>query len=145
MPMRRLVLIVPFLAMGCDVLAPAYDPDADRRMLGAYQEISGILAQADLGALSKPSSYPAEIPTYASIISQLETAKLSLGGASAKPGSAAARSQDALISVVNGCITEVKSLAGFHQASGIIPNAGITTPVRVACDAAVKAAQARRT
>ena len=37
--MRRYLLILPFLLMGCDVLAPAYNANAPRSALAINSEI----------------------------------------------------------------------------------------------------------
>ncbi len=141
--MRRILLVLPFFLLGCDALVPAFNADADRRVVDAYQQISEILAKADLGALTSKSSYQGELDTYASIISKLETAKLSIQGSGPTGNSPAASNNALLVSIINGCLSNVKTLSQMHQQFGIQPNVGATQPIRTACDQAVKAVGAR--
>jgi len=141
--MRRFLLILPFLLMGCNLLTPAYNADADQRVVDAYQKISELMAKADLGALQSKSSYQTELDTYALIISQLETAKLSIGGQIPSGDSPAAQSGKLLINILDGCLSNVKAFSQMHQQFGITPNIGATQPVRTACDQTVKAVGAR--
>ena len=141
--MRRFLLIMPLLLMGCDVLTPAYNADADQRVVDAYQKISELMAKADLGALTSKSSYQTELNTYALIISQLETSKLSISGQVPGGDGPAAQSGKLLINILDGCLTNVKAFSQMHQKFGIQPNIGATQPVRTACDQTVKAVGAR--
>ena len=142
--MRRLLVIFPFLLLGCDAFAPPFNADANNRVVDAYQEISELLAKAELGAFQSKSSYRGEIGSYASIISKLETAKLSLlGSAPTGDETPAARANTLLVNILDGCLTNVKSFSQLHQQFGIIPNTGTTQPVRTACDQTVKAVSAR--
>ena len=141
--MRRILLVLPFFLLGCDALVPAFNADADRRVVDAYQQISEILAKADLGALTSKSSYQGELDTYASIISQLETAKLSVQSTGPTGDSPAAKSNQLLIDIIDACLTNVKTFSQMHQQFGIQPNVGATQPVRTTCDQTVKAVGAR--
>ena len=141
--MRRYLLILPFLLMGCDVLAPAYNADANQRVVDAYQQISELMAKADLGALTAKSSYQTELNAYAAIISQLETAKLSIQGSGPTGDSPAAQANGLLVNIIDGCLSNVKAFSQMHQQFGIQPNIGATQPVRTACDQTVKAVGAR--
>jgi len=141
--MRRFLLILPLLFMGCNVLAPAYNADADQRVVDAYQKISELMAKAELGGLTAKSSYSTELNTYAGIISQLETAKLSISGGGPSGDSPAAKANTLLVNIIDGCLSNVKAFSQMHQQFGIQPNIGATQPVRTACDQTVKAVGAR--
>lgn len=141
--MRRLLLILPILLMACNALVPAFNAEANTRVTDAYQQISQLLAKAELGGFQSKSTYQGEINSYAAIISQLETAKLSLQGSGPTGDSPAASANTLLINILDGCLSNVKAFSQMHQQFGIIPNTGATQPVRTACDQTVKAVGAR--
>jgi len=142
--MRLFLAACPFLIAGCDVIAPSYDAQADSRVVNAYQQISEILAKAELGAFTSKSSFSDQINAYASIISQLETSKLSIEGDAPKNSKLpSAKANTLLVGIIDGCISEVKSFSQLHQKFGIPANSGATQPVRVACDETVKSVGAR--
>ncbi|MEL7114269.1 MAG: hypothetical protein AAGP08_01545 [Pseudomonadota bacterium] len=137
--MRAVLILCTFLIAACEII-PRYNSEADTLITGAYQDISTILAKADLGAFTSKSSFAGEIDTYASIIGKLETAKISVGNKTpTNSRQPAAKTGATLDSIIGDCITQVKAFSDDHRDRGIIPGIGATQPVRVACDAAARA------
>ena len=141
--MRLFLFALPLILLGCNLIAPAYNADADQRVVDAYQKISELMAKAELGGLERKASYQTELNTYAAILSQLETAKLSIQGTGPTRDGAAAKANSLLINIIDGCLSNLKAFSQMHQQFGVQPNIGATQPVRSACDQTVKAVGAR--
>ena len=142
--MRVHFLIAFLFVSGCDYFAPPYVKEADQRAVAAYSSISTIAAKAELGQLSKPSSYKAEVDTYAKIISELETAKFALGAVNPAANKPAAEAQKSLLAQVDRCIQQVKDFAALNKSDGVAPQTGAAALLRGTCDLALRAVQARK-
>jgi len=136
-------VIFSFLLVGCSVFAPKYLQDADIRTTEAYEKISTLLAQADLGQLENRNSYGGVSIEYAEIIGQLETVRLAFSSnVDSTSDGLVTQSTNELNSVIDSCIELVKLFAKEHENAGIVAASGITQTVRVACDQAVRAVRA---
>ena len=143
--MRLLLSLFVVLAMaGCDYFAPPYQQQADERAVRGYEGLSLILAKAELGSLTRATSFAGEAEGYAKVISDIETARLVVGGAAPRPNSPAEEAARLLDRIVGRCLSAVKLLAEQHKEFGLDPEDGIIAPTRLTCDLAVKAIQARK-
>lgn len=136
-------LILPIALAGCAMFAPRYDATLDTATTGAYQQIAGFAAAAELGSYTDKASYQPTAPQYASALAQLSVAKLR---ASTLPtqGKAAEKARGLLAGLIQGCSDQLTSFAKMHQMFGIQPASGATQPLMVSCDQAAKAAQAMK-
>ena len=130
---------------GCAVFAPAYDPTLATETNTAYQGVSQILASADLGAYSDPSSYTAAQSQYVNATSALSIAAMRAGSETVAARGTGSKARDLLVQQIQGCRSQVLALAAIHQRSGIKPGTGMTQPVQVSCDEAARAVGAMQT
>lgn len=128
---------------GCQLFAPGYDPQIGEATSAAYVEAAQLLSEAELGRFAEAESFAAEVPRYARIDAELETAALRAGSLPAS-GGGARRARELLAEQIEGCRSRIRSLAGIHEKSGIAPDAGLTANARVSCDLAARAAVAMR-
>ncbi len=118
------------LVAGCS-RNPQFQMANANRAYGAFSELYVLLAKAEIGAFRKPSSFAGAVDSYAEVMGGFEIGRL-LGRD--RPESTAA-----LQGPVDGCIAELRSMAGMHRASGIDPDAPILQSVRSRCDTAALA------
>jgi hypothetical protein len=139
---RRFALAGLFLLLSaCAVFAPRYDPVVGTQTSEAYTLASALLSQIDLGKYPDATSFPAALDSYAAIDARLATAEMR---ASAEPVSTgiARSARDDLVSFIQGCRAQIRSLADQHRRFGFPVAAGATAPARVSCDQAARAANA---
>lgn len=140
--MRRVIFLAAFLC-ACSPFAPPYQAEADASASRSFEATSEILARVELGQYETPRSYPAAIDDYVKAISAMETARLLVSSAPADAAPAEA-AKDAQLQVVDACLANIKTLADMHKSLGLVPGSGVTQPVRVTCDQAVRTIQALR-
>ena len=129
------------LLSACAVFAPRYDPVVGPATSQAYTLASQLLSQIDLGKYPDPSSFNGALDDYAAIDAQLATAEMR---ASALPVSTriARGARDDLVSFIQGCRAQIRSLADQHRRFGFPTLIGATQPARISCDQAARAANA---
>ena len=135
--MRVCLLLACLGATACASLAPRISEDASSRALLAYEDLSGILARAELGQYRRPASHADALDTYVTIITRVETAAFAV--ATAPAAGPAMEARDALGRLISACVEQVRLLSDLHRDFGITPASGATQPVRVTCDAATRA------
>lgn len=140
---HRSTLIAALLSVsGCSAFAPAYVRDADTKATSGYEELSVLLAKAELGAFEDNSSYADQVDEYASVVSKFAVAKLAFAKSGTGSGVTRAAAANSLDILITNCISLVEGLADEHELAGIVPKTGTTQPAQVGCDAAVKAIRA---
>ncbi len=127
-----------FIVVGGCSVTPQLNKDLAKLATKSYNDLSTLLAKAELGALRSNSSFDKSVDNYAAIVSGYETVRLYVGSSNPQDNSAVGASSSTLGRLIDICLQQVKFLAEAHKASGIKPGSGITQPVRVSCDAATR-------
>jgi hypothetical protein len=138
------IAALALIVSGCSTFAPTYIKDADSKATVGYEELSVLLAKADLGAFEARSSYAEQVDKYAGVVSKFMVARLAFAQSGGGAGITRAEAATTLDALIGNCIQLVELLASEHEAAGIVPRTGATQPVQVGCDAAVKAIRATK-
>lgn len=128
---------------GCSVFAPPYLAGAERSMASAYSSVSEITACVDLGLCATPASFTAKEGNYINAIAGMKTAETTVSNWKPPFESApSSKSKKLLLELIDGCRSQLISLSNIHRQSGVPAGAGLTQPVDVACNQALRATQA---
>ena len=138
---KTMIVGLALLLSACAVFAPRYDPVVGPETNQAYTMASQLLSQIDLGKYPDPSSFNGALDDYAAIDAHLATAEMR--AASLPVSTRIARSaRDDLVSFIQGCRAQIRSLADQHRRFGFPTLIGATQPARISCDQAARAANA---
>ena len=138
-----LMLLLPLALAGCTIFAPRYNAALDTNVTAAAEDVATIAANVDLGTYATAASFTGASDTYVDAIAKLSVAEQQAGNLTVQ-GKIATRERENLGKIIASCATEVKTLAGIHQTSGVAPAAGLTAAMTVACNRAVRAVQAQK-
>ena len=133
-----LLLLVPLAA--CQLFSPPFDPNVGNPTTQAYQSAMQLVSEAEYGLFEQPASFAQAAPRYAAIDAQLAAAGLRAQAGDGGSSRLSRRAQELLVRQIQGCRTELRSLARTHRRAGIAPDAGLTEQVAASCDLAARAA-----
>jgi hypothetical protein len=141
--MRGPVVALLALALsGCVGFVPPYDVTLDTKSTTAFEGVSKIDAQVELGAFEGAETYAKAEETYADILTNLRVADLRARSAPVSERGATATARDQLSKLLTSCKDKVQTIARRHRTSGLAPDAGLTESMVSSCDLAATAARA---
>ncbi|MEM1361564.1 MAG: hypothetical protein AAGF94_07580 [Pseudomonadota bacterium] len=140
----KLLIFLAFTSLGgCSVFAPPYLPEAEKSMASAYTSISQITACVDLGLCATPASFTAKESDYISAIAGMKTAETIVSNWNPPFDNApSSKSKKLLLELIDGCRMQLVSLSDIHRKNGVPAGVGLTQPVDVSCNQALRATQA---
>ena len=133
-----LFLVVPLAA--CQLFSPAFDPNVGNPTTQAYEAAMQLVSEAEYGRFQDPATFADASQRYAAIDAQLAAARIRVEAGDGGSTSLSRRAQGLLAGQIQGCRTELQSLARTHARIGVAPNAGLTEQVVAACDMAARSA-----
>lgn len=133
------------LIASCTVFAPPYKAEADVQVSKAYEQITEITACIDLGLCATTKSFKGKEENYTKAISALKSAYLIVASwKSNNPDLPATEANTTLLEIVKGCESAIVTLADLHKSVGLIAGSGVSQPVDIQCDQAVRAIRANK-
>jgi len=127
---------------GCALFAPAFDKVLADKSTSAFENVSRLAANIELGSYSEPASYTAASELYVDVQAELSVASLRAGTLPISGRGTSAAARDDLVGFINGCKAQVESTARLHRSEGLQPAAGASQSMLVVCDQAARAARA---
>jgi hypothetical protein len=137
-------IVMAISVSACLSFAPPYDSVLDDKTTAAYEHVSKLLAEVELGKYATPDSFAAATDEYADIQALLSVASMRAQTISARAGTPAETARNQLKSFVDGCKGAITSLSNLHKTAGLIPASGVTARAQVECDQAARAARAMK-
>jgi hypothetical protein len=129
---------------GCVGFAPRYDEVLDEKTTSAYENVSKLLAEVEMGKYRTPDTFAQASGQYAEIQGELSVAEMRAASLPVASRGTAAKARDLLVLMIQGCRTSIVTLGTLHKSSGLIPNTGTSAAPQVKCDQAARAARAMK-
>jgi hypothetical protein len=124
---------------------PQFKINSANQVYKSGYDLNTLLAKAELDAFQNPSTYAANVDSYASAIGGFQVGRqvalVQPTGLFRSKGIAL----DTLESDLEECIAKIAQMAELHRTSGIDPKSNITQAVRASCDKAIRSVAANET
>lgn len=117
----------------CAYFEPTYPEPVVQSFSAGYEDVSELVAAADLGSMEEPVSYAEYRKTYEEALGRLEAARTWVKRQAESdrdiPATEAAR---LMLAQMNGCVENARAMARMHQEQGVVAGSGISN-VRTSC------------